>query len=288
MSYAEEILKKAQKEKGLYWITVIENGVPVTKRITPSNKTNNCYSVSKVFTVTALGMLFDEGLLSVDERPIDILKDEINYNINKKWEQITLDNIIRHRWGIERGFLDIDAENVNKFKENYGSGNDFLKNVFSADLPNTPGAESKYSDAAYYLLSRIVSKKSDKTLFDFLRERLFVPLEFEEAAWSTCPMGYSMGATGLFLRTQDMAKLGQIYLEKGTYNGKRYISEKWCNLVFDRGYELKESAPGCYSKGGMFGQELLINTKKNIVVAWLGYDSDVYSKRMFEAATDLD
>ncbi len=123
-------IKKAQKEKELYWITVIENCVPVTKRITPSNKTNNCYSVSKVFTVTALGMLFDEGLLSVDERPIDILKDEINYNINKKWEQITLDNIIRHRWGIEHGFLDIDAENVNKFKENYGSRNDFLKNRF--------------------------------------------------------------------------------------------------------------------------------------------------------------
>ena len=283
-NYTKEILDRAHKEKGIYQITVAENGTSVTESITPANKTNNCYSVSKAFTVTALGMLYDDGLLSPDEKPIDIFKDQLPDKIDPKWEQITLDHLIRHRWGIRQGFLDIDTEDINTYERKYGTRNDFLKIVFSADLPNTPGDESAkgfvYSDAAYYLLSRVVSKKTGRTLVDFMRERLFVPCEFQEFAWSACPMGYSMGATGLYIRTADMAKLGCIYLDGGIYKGKRFISKEWCDIVFERGYELKEVTPGCYAKGGMYGQVLFIDRNRNTVIAWLGFDSDGCSQRM--------
>lgn len=284
MSYTQRILDRASREKGIYQITVVEDGISVTESITPANRTNNCYSVSKVFTVTALGMLYDDGLLSPDEKPINIFKDQLPDRINPRWEQITLDHLIRHRWGIGQGFLDIDAEDVNTFEGKYGTRNDFLKIVLSTDLPNAPGDEGAngavYSDAAYYLLSRVVSKKTGKTLFDFMRERLFVPCAFQEFAWSSCPMGYSMGATGLYIRTPDMAKLGRIYLDGGVFGGKRFISKEWCDIVFERGYELKEIAPGCHAKGGMCGQMLLVDRNRRAVVAWLGYDSDGYSERM--------
>lgn len=284
MSYTKMILERAGREKGIYSITVAEKGASVTKIITPANKTNNCYSVSKAFTVTALGMLYDDGLLSPDEKPVDIFKDQLPGGIDPKWEQITLDHLIRHRWGIGQGFLDIDSEDINTFDRKYGTGNDFLKIVFSAHLPLSPGGEDAkdtvYSDAAYYLLSRVVSKKTDKTLFDFMRERLFVPCGFQEFAWSTCPMGYSMGATGLYIRTPDMAKLGLIYLDGGVFEGRRFISKEWCDIVFKRGYELKEIAPGCYAKGGMCGQMLLVDRSNSAVVAWMGYDNDGYSERM--------
>lgn len=284
MNYTRKILEMARREKGLYRITVVKNGISVTENISPANKTNNCYSVSKVFTVTALGMLYDEGLLSPDEKPIDIFEDQLPDEINPKWEQITLDHLIRHRWGIGQGFLDIDSEDVNDFEKKYGNRNDFLKIIFMADLPNIPGDEDPdsavYSDAAYYLLSRVVSNKTGKTLFDFLRERLFVPCGFQEFAWSTCPMGYSMGATGLYIRTSDMAKLGHIYLDGGIFGDKRFVSKEWCDIVFERKYELKETAPGCYAKGGMFGQMLFVNRNRNTVVAWQGFDDNGYSKRL--------
>lgn len=291
MSYTEKILEQAGKEKGLYKITVIENGISVTKNITPANKTNNCYSVSKVFTVTALGMLYDDGLLSPDEKPVEIFNDRLPAGINPKWEQITLDHLIRHRWGIGKGFLDIDSEDINTFEKKYGTRNDFLKIVFSADITNTPGDEDTkgfvYSDAAYYLLSRVVSKKTGKTLFDFMRERLFVPCGFQEYAWSTCPLGYSMGSTGLYVRTPDIAKLGQIYLDGGVFEGKRFVSKEWCDIVFERGYELSKIAPGCYAKGGMCGQMLFVDRNKNTVVAWLGFDCDGYSERMLRFVSGI-
>ena len=290
MNFTERILSKARTERGLYSITVVENGVFTTETVTPANKTNNCFSVSKAFTVTALGMLFDDGLLSVDERPIDIFRDELPEKIDGKWEIVTLDNVMRHRWGIENGFLDIDSENLSEYKEKYGTRNDFLKIVFSAALPLEPGDEESrtYSDAAYYLLSRVVTKKTGKTLFDFMRERLFTPLEFEEAAWSTCPMGYSMGATGLYVRSSDMAKLGLLYLNGGTYNGVRYLSEEWCGKVIERGYELRRNTPNSFSKGGMNGQQLFINDKQGFVVAWLGHDTDDYVGRMFDFLASLE
>lgn len=290
MNFTERILSKARTERGLYSITVVENGVFTTETVTPANKTNNCFSVSKAFTVTALGMLFDDGLLSVDERPVDIFRDELPEKIDGKWEIVTLDNVMRHRWGIENGFLDIDSENLSEYKEKYGTRNDFLKIVFSAALPLEPGDEESrtYSDAAYYLLSRVVTKKTGKTLFDFMRERIFTPLEFEEAAWSTCPMGYSMGATGLYVRSSDMAKLGLLYLNGGTYNGVRYLSEEWCGKVIERGYELRRNTPNSFSKGGMNGQQLFINDKQGFVVAWLGHDTDDYVGRMFDFLASLE
>ena len=78
------ILERAGREKGIYSITVAEKGASVTKIITPANKTNNCYSVSKAFTVTALGMLYDDGLLSPDEKPVDIFKDQLPDGIDPK------------------------------------------------------------------------------------------------------------------------------------------------------------------------------------------------------------
>lgn len=93
-------------------------------------------------------------------------------------------------------------------------------------------------------------------------------------------MGYSMGATGLYIRTPDMAKLGLIYLDGGVFEGRRFISKEWCDIVFKRGYELKEIAPGRYAKGGMCGQMLLVDRSNSAVVAWMGYDNDGYSERM--------
>ena len=66
----------------------------------------------------------------------------------------------------------------------------------------------------------------------------------------------------------------------GVFGGKRFISKEWCDIVFERGYELKEIAPGCHAKGGMCGQMLLVDRNRRAVVAWLGFDSDGYSERM--------
>lgn len=287
MNYTNAIIKFAQKNApDMYWISVVENAKSSTQSIMKANQTNNSYSVSKLFTVTALGMLFDEGKLSPDEKVIDVLRDYIIEDMDKKWNEVTVDMVMRHSFGIEHGFLDIDGENINDFEKKYGSRTDFLKIVFSAKLPKKLSTEFCYSDAAYYLLSRVVCKKAGMDLCDYLRIRLFNPLQFEEFAWSKCPMGYSMGATGLYVRCSDIAKLCQVYLYDGIYNKKRILSEIWCRAVLERGYELRGSN-GIYRKGGMLGQMAYIDKKRNIAVAWQGYDTTGYQEKMLVFLSQL-
>ncbi len=288
MSYTEQIFNYTKElTPGMYWISVIEDGKSSTMRVSNGNKTNDCYSVSKAFTVTALGILFDEGKLSTDEKIVDIFKDELPEGMDPKWNDVTVHMVMRHQWGSAGGFLDIDSEDVNSYPEKYGTRNDFLKIVLSSKLPLTPGNEERYSDAAYYLLSRVVTKKSGENLYSFLLKRMFNPMEFEETAWSTCPMGYSMGATGLFIRSGDIAKLGQLYLDKGVYKGQRIISEKWCDIVLERGYEIRKCSDTGYCKGGMFGQIIYIDPTRKLSVAWLSFDATGCSSQMQNFLKDL-
>ena len=289
MTYTEQIFDYTKELlPGMYRITVTENGKSETLCVRNTSKTNDCYSVSKVFTVTALGMLFDEGKLDTNEKIVDIFSDRLSDIKDPKWNGVTLHMVMLHKWGIDEGFLDIDCEDISSFAEKYGERNDFLRIVLSHPLPMPLDDEEVYSDAAYYLLSRVVAKKAGEDMYGYLRKKLFNPLEFEETAWSSCPMGYSMGATGLFIRTEDIAKLGQLYIDKGMYQGRRILSEEWCDTVLHRGYELKKQNGCAYCKGGMYGQMLYIDPGRGLSVAWEGYDEDGFASQLTDFLGTLD
>ena len=250
----------------IYSITQMGEGYTESRTINFSSACHNSYSVAKAFVVTAIGMLYDAGLLKTEEKVYDILREDFPEDHDPNWENVTLDNLMLHKIGLEKGFLDIDTEDV----LSYGTL-DYLRYAFSRKLPNEVGVERVYSDAAYYILSRVVAKKAGQTLTDFMLPRLFNPLKFREVSWSVCPYGHAIGATGLYIRSEDMAKLGWVYLNGGVYEGQRIVSEEWVNIVLDRGYELKPRAMRDmegYCKGGMYGQMLYISKKENIVLAW--------------------
>ncbi len=247
-----------------------DGGAPEVLEIVPTNPCQNVYSVAKAFSVTAVGFLFDEGKLSPDETIVDILGDECPAEYHPYWNETTLDMIMLHHLGLPKNFLDIDSFDANEF------GEDFLKYIMTYPLTVRPGGERVYTDAAYYLVSRAVEARAGMRLDKYLTEKLFRPFKMREAAWSLCPMGHSMGATGLYIRAEDMAKLGQLYLSGGIYGGQRLLSEKWVNTVIEKGYELRPTGVGAaYAKGGMRGQMLIIVPETNRVVAWQGFESPV-------------
>ena len=291
MNLTEKIFDFVRHDSdGLYSVSVIENGEIKTFKRMPSNNANNTYSVSKAFTVTALGMLYDEGKLSTDERITDIFSAEMPRGYDPVWDKVTVDNVIKHSMGIDiPGFLDIDVEDdLSGYGERYGTRTDFLSILLSQKLPYEPGTHYCYTDGAYYLLSRLVTKKSGERLDDFLNKRLFVPLDFSEMAWSKCPQGYPMGATGLFLRTADVAKLAQTYLCGGVYGDRRIFSEEWCNIVKEREYEFSKCSEFGHGKGGYCGQFVYFNTKLGIAVGWEGYDTSDYGARLCDFLKNLE
>lgn len=266
MSHFLNTLAEAAKAAGgtFYKITEMHEGITETVTLNRGNACQNSYSVAKSFTTAAIGLLWDEGILSTDEKILDIFPDLLPEGMDPKWQAMTVHHLLTHTCGFPCGYLDIDAVDPNSF-----GTDDYLDYLFRTKLNFTPGEGFDYSDAAFYLLSRVVSRKVGRPMDEFLWERLFYPLGFREMAWSRCPKGYPMGATGLYIYTEDMAKLGELYLNRGVYGGRRILSEAWVALVEARGYEFHGICGGkAYGKGGAFGQFLLYMPRERRVVAW--------------------
>lgn len=254
----------------VYAVSAIINGEQRDYRLREDNNCKNTYSVSKAFTMNAVGMLFDEGLLDVNETMLDIFGDEYSFAAEPRWKTVTIDNALTHKTGITKNSLDIDADDVHE----YGT-EDYLEVVFANAIDGVTGETYCYSDAAYYLLSRIVSKKCGCSLCDYLLPRLFVPLGFREVAWSVCPKGYNIGATGLYIRCDDTVKIGTLWLNRGVLNGKRLISEKWIDIALKNGYAftpLFEGKRG-YQKTGAKGQKLYFSYDDNLALSVASFDN---------------
>lgn len=249
---------------------------------------DNChdsYSVAKAFIMTAVGMLQDEGRLKVSDLVYPYFSDAFPPDADPKWRNVRIEHALTHTIGFDDGFLDIDAEDVTAYPTD-----DYLQLVLSRPLPFVPGTHYQYSDAAFYLLSRLVSLSAGENADSLLMRRLFRPMGFREAAWSHCPMDYPMGATGLYVSAGDMVKLGALYLNGGVYEGRRYLSEDWVKLALERGFELRQTGLGdLIGKGGMYGQMLLFSREKGFAAAWHSHERDsARAGKILRAVAEID
>ena len=267
----------------LRFAEIKDGGAPEEVTLVPSNPCQNSYSVAKAFVVTGIGMLYDKGMLTPESRLLDIMGDEMPENMHPDFAGLTIDMLLRHRPGFPAGMLDIDWIDSNNF------GEDFLEYVFREKPVYTPGEGYAYSDAAYYVLARVCERLTGETLDNYLWHELFRPLAYKEAAWSHCPKGHVMGATGLYIYAADMAKLGQVYLGGGVYNGRRILSEEWVNKVLTTPYEIVPHGDGRLSyKGGMRGQALCVIPARNRAVAWHSFHEDEFDVLLDFAAAYED
>ena len=260
----------AEMDINLYGLAVYKDGQIYEQRMQPCNICNNAYSVTKAFMVTAIGMLHDDGLIDVKRNLSAYMADLMPEDIDPAWKLVTVEHALTHRIGFDEGFLDIDTEDASQYPTR-----DFLDMVFHHPLKHLPGQHYQYSDAAYYLISRLISRVSGQRADTLLKHRMMEPMKFREAAWSRCPQDYPIGATGLYLPTGDMVKLPALYLEGGMWNGQRIISEEWVNKVIANEYEFISKTPsGLIGKGGMYGQMTMFNREKKFAVAWHGFNTD--------------
>lgn len=238
------------------------------RRFQPCNACNDSYSVAKAFVMTAIGLLYDRQQLSVGDRIVDLFAGELSPADASRWSGVTVEHALTHTIGFDEGFLDIDVEDTGAYPTD-----DYLSMVFSHPLLHKPGTHRQYSDAAFYLLSRVVSQVSGENVDSLLYNAILRPLGFHEVAWSRCPHGYPIGATGLYIRSDDMVKLGWLYLNGGVWNGERLLSRQWVDMVTEKGYELQPAAPnGLIGKGGMHGQGLFFSEKARFAAAWHAFD----------------
>ena len=266
MSKFLEAFVQKGKEYGANMLNAAEvhgDNPPEEIAAAPCNPCQDVYSVAKAFTMTAVGMLCDRGLLSTEDKVTTVLGDLCPVGMDERWHKVTVHHALKHMIGLRGRFLDIACIDANTF------GKDYLTYMLTAPFEQEPCVERRYTDGAFYLLSRVVEARAGVPLDNFLWEHLFFPLGCREMAWSRCPMGHAMGATGLYIRAQEMAKLGAIYLHDGVYGGKRYLSKEWVEKARTEPYEIgRTGIRNSYGKGGMRSQMMLICPDTDRVVAW--------------------
>lgn len=235
------------------------------------------HSMCKSITGMAIGMLIEEGKLKLDENIYDIFSDQINALSKIFRPVITVENLLTMTSGVtfnESGIV---------------SGNDWLGSFLNASVNGKPGTEFQYNSLNTYVLSAIVTKRTGETLTEYLTPRLFAPLGITKYYWETCPKGITKGGWGLFLCAEDMAKLGQLYLQRGKWNGQQLVSEYWIEIstarhlktqngTYGYGYQLwMEQRPGSFEYNGMLGQNVIIYPDMDMVLI-----TNAGNKEMFQ------
>lgn len=236
------------------------------------------YSLSKSFTATAVGFAKSEGKLSLTDKVVSYFPDQLPEQPSSYLQQLTIRDLLTMSVGQEpdpTGSVVPDTNWIRKF--------------LALPIKNQPGTTFLYNSMATYMLSAIVQKVTGQSVFDYLQPRLFEPLGITGIDWETDLKGINTGGWGLRLKTEDIAKFGQLFLQKGKWNGKQLLPIGWVEEAsttkiiqhpsysqakrdssdWEQGYcyQMWRCRHNAYRGDGAFGQYAIVMPDKDAVIA---------------------
>jgi CubicO group peptidase (beta-lactamase class C family) len=248
------------------------------------------YSTSKSFTSTAVGFAVSENRLKVTDKVISFFPEDLPDTVSP----FLADMEVRDLLSMSAGQVPdptgiIPARDTN-----------WVKAFLALPVVNDPGTKFLYNSMATYMLSAIVQKVTGEKIIDYLTPRLFEPLGISGMDWEVDPKGINTGGWGLRLKTEDMAKLGQLYLRKGKWNGKEILPEAWVDeattlkiyqapdapqAVRDSSdwmqgycYQFWRCRNNAFRGDGAYGQYIIVMPDKDAVVAITCETQDMQSE----------
>jgi CubicO group peptidase (beta-lactamase class C family) len=232
------------------------------------------FSLSKSFTSTAVGLAISEGKLSLDDSLLKIFPDEAPAHPSKNLESMRVRDLLRMSSGQR-------ADDIKDFP--FTGKEDLVRAFLEIPVPDVPGTHFVYNTAATYILSAAVQKVTGQTVRDYLQSRLFEPLGIEKPRWDESAQGVSLGGFGLNLRTEDIARFGQLYLQKGQWQGRQLVPSAWVEEATSMqtangsdptsdwnqgyGYQFWRCRHGFYRGDGAFGQFCIVMPQYDAVIA---------------------
>jgi CubicO group peptidase (beta-lactamase class C family) len=230
------------------------------------------YSLSKSFTSTAVGLAVSEGRMSINDLVTKFFPEEIPADGSANLKSMRVRDLLCMSTGHQ---VEPRLTETNQLT--------WTASFLAQPVPFKPGTHFLYNTPATYMQSAIVQKVTGQTVLDYLRPRLFEPLGIEDPTWDTSPQGISLGGYGLSIRTEDIAKFGQLFLQKGQWHGKHLVPAAWVSMATSRqtsngsnpnsdwdqgyGYQFWRCRNGCYRGDGAFGQYCIVMPDKDVVVA---------------------
>jgi CubicO group peptidase (beta-lactamase class C family) len=222
------------------------------------------HSLTKSVTGCAVGLAIAENRFGLHDKAISFFKDELPNNVGEKLAAMTVEDLLTMRTG-HAAMVSGSAWRPIKTS--------WVAEFFKIPVVYQPGTKWVYTSAATYLLSAIVTRVTGQPVADYLKPRLFDPLNIHGYQWPVGPENISPGANGLSWKTVDCLKLGILHAQNGLWNGKQVLPKEWVAAVQyphvkDKyGYQWWLGPDGAYMAQGLFGQDCFVLPKQNIVFA---------------------
>jgi CubicO group peptidase (beta-lactamase class C family) len=245
------------------------------------------HSVSKTFTATAVGLAIHDGKMKLTDKIVDFFPDKLPANPSENLKAMTVRDLLTMSCG-----HDDDPTGTIR-----NAGDDWVKAFLAYPVKHQPGTFYCYNSLGTFVLSAIVQKVTGEKVVDYLNTRLFEPLHIDKPKWEESPQGINTGGWGLYLKTEDLAKMGQLLLQNGEWNGKQLIPADWVSEMSKKqvdsvnpgtrleqaaergmtvetsdwmqgyGYQMWRCRPGCFRADGANGQYIIVVPEKQAVIA---------------------
>ena len=238
---------------------------------------HSLYSASKTFTSTAIGFAISENRIKLNDKVISFFPNDLPESISPNLAVLTVRDVL--------------MMSIGQFPEptnGVAKSRDWVKIFLATPIVNKPGSVFLYNSMGTFMLSAILQKVTGQKIVDYLRPRLFDPLGITGMDWEENLMSINTGGWGLRIKTEDMAKLGQLYLQKGIWNGNQILPASWIEetttaKIFRNpllaqskkdssdweqgyGYQVWRSRHNTYRADGAFGQYILVLPEQDAVI----------------------
>jgi len=243
------------------------------------------FSLTKIFTSTAVGLALEEGRLTLEDKVCRFFPEYDRNRMDARKSALSIRHLLTMSAGQSQPAMGAD------FRRKKTS---WVKHFLEMPLDYDPEERFVYNGGASHMLAAIVQKVTGQTLTEYMQPRFFGPLGIEEVRWETDPAGLQCGGFGLILRTEDIAKIGQLYLQRGSWKGRQILSPHWVEQAVslqiataDRaghadaqqgyGYQFWLSRHGAYRGDGAHGQLCVVMPEQDAVVAITGGENNMGS-----------
>lgn len=248
------------------------------------------HSVTKSWVSMAIGLLVDDGVLSLDAKVVDFFTADCPAVVSENLAAMTVRDLLTmrtgHRQGISGGAW-------------RGRSESWVKLFLDEPVEDPPGQQFIYSSASSFMLSAIVSVVSGQTAHELCNARIFQPMAMGAIEWDLAPGGFNTGGNGLSCSTEDLLKFGVLHLQQGNWEGQQLLSREWVAEAtrghvddvwmgaFDGkryqgrdssdagitrregyGYQWWMTLHGGYYASGVFGQQCIVLPRHNAVIAF--------------------
>jgi CubicO group peptidase (beta-lactamase class C family) len=272
----------SQKNLNVHSVTVLRHGfVVMDAYFYPyrEDELHDVASVTKSITSALVGIAVDKGLVSTERRLLSYFPDEAPKDPEPSKKQITVDNLLTMRPGMDCGFKPGEQE-----LEAMRRTDDWVRYALALPMINPPGTKFGYCSPGFHLLSSIVTAVTHEPEAHFGRKYLFEPIGIREVVWPPDGQGRTHGWGDSHFFTHDLARVGYLYLHKGNWNGRQIISSDWVarstavhtntgrpGVDYGYGWWLYPNQnPPEFSANGRGGQKITVWPDKDMIVVVTG------------------